>query len=465
VTRRRGSEPRRRASRLLPPILAALLLAPALAQGVGHATPAPPPPPSPAPAPPAAGPGNPSDDQLSRSRQGVDAAAAQVGALTGQLADAQAAADQLGDQLEVRRELANKAMVDLGQAQAAAARAARAAAAARADTSTAAAALESARQRADQFVAAAYEQGPTGGSLGLLAQASDPSDLVGRAQLTDALARQQAAALDAVRRAQVVKANADSLARAAQLRAEQRRAAAQGAQATADDALRQARAAVTASVARLQAVDARRAAIEHRLDVLTAADTALRGQRQRYLGYQRELADQARRLAQQATARLAARATTTASRTVHPATPPTGGTAVQSVIDRALSEVGVTYAWGGGNADGATLGVRDGGEADSFGDYAKTGFDCSGLMVYAFGAMGIGLPHYSGYQYDHGHKVPVSQMQPGDLLFWAEGGTIHHVALYIGNGRMVEAPYSGGTVRVTPVRYGDGLMPDAVRLL
>ncbi|MDT7671900.1 MAG: peptidoglycan DL-endopeptidase RipA, partial [Pseudonocardiales bacterium] len=71
----------------------------------------------------------------------------------------------------------------------------------------------------------------------------------------------------------------------------------------------------------------------------------------------------------------------------------------------------------------------------------------------------------SGYQYNAGKKVPISQMRPGDMLFWADGGTIHHVALFIGNGKMVEAPYSGGAVRIVPVRYGDGLMPNATRLL
>ncbi|HEX2131505.1 MAG TPA: NlpC/P60 family protein, partial [Actinophytocola sp.] len=146
-----------------------------------------------------------------------------------------------------------------------------------------------------------------------------------------------------------------------------------------------------------------------------------------------------------------------------PVAAPSNGS-VRAVINRALSQVGVPYAWGGGNAYGPTRGIRDGGVADSYGDYNKVGFDCSGLMIYAFAAAGFRLPHYSGYQYNAGPHVPLSRKRPGDMLFWATGGRIHHVALYIGNEQMVEAPYSGSHVRVTSVRYG-GIVPQVTRLL
>jgi cell wall-associated NlpC family hydrolase len=145
------------------------------------------------------------------------------------------------------------------------------------------------------------------------------------------------------------------------------------------------------------------------------------------------------------------------------ALPPSSGGA-RTVINRAMSQLGVPYAWGGGNAHGPTRGIRDGGVADAFGDYNKIGFDCSGLMIYAFAGVGIQLPHYSGYQAEAGRQVPLSQKRPGDMLFWATGGRIHHVALYIGGGRMIEAPYSGSHVRIAPVRYG-GILGYATRLL
>ena len=130
-----------------------------------------------------------------------------------------------------------------------------------------------------------------------------------------------------------------------------------------------------------------------------------------------------------------------------------------------MAQLGVRYSWGGGNVQGPTVGVRDGGVADTYGDYRKVGFDCSGLMIYAFShALGYALPHYSGFQYNAGRKVPLAQKRPGDMLFWGTGGDIHHVALYIGGEQMIEAPYSGGAVRVTAVRYTE-IMPYVVRVL
>ena len=442
----------RRSSVRRATLVAALTVATMLAgAGVSTASPAPQPlpPPSGSPTPPKI----PTDAQLQQSKQGMTSATAKVGLLTRRLADTQAETDELGEKLEVRRELANKALVDLQSANATSVGAQARAATTHTGTVAAEAAAHDARGRVDQFVAAAYEQSLTGGSLGLLAEASDPQDLLSRAQLTESLARDQRTALEALGQALIAKVNADSMARAAQLDAHAKQRIAVGAKSSADRAVAAARAAVATGVAALKTVQVEREDIEHQLDQLTAHDAGLRAQRQRYLSYQRQITTAAK--AEISTTRR------TADRSlVSGAAPP-----VQSVIDRALSEVGVTYAWGGGNTDGATKGIHDGGEADNFGDYQKTGFDCSGLMMYAFGGAGIDLPHFSGYQYDKGNRVPIGQMRPGDLLFWAQSGTIHHVALYIGDGKMVEAPYSGGSVRVTPIRYGDGLMPYAVRML
>ena len=76
----------------------------------------------------------------------------------------------------------------------------------------------------------------------------------------------------------------------------------------------------------------------------------------------------------------------------------------------------------------------------------------------------IPLPHYSGYQYRSGRQVPVAGRQPGDMLFFANDGVIGHVALYVGNGMMIEAPYSGSAVRLVPMRTA-GLMPFVTRML
>jgi cell wall-associated NlpC family hydrolase len=94
-------------------------------------------------------------------------------------------------------------------------------------------------------------------------------------------------------------------------------------------------------------------------------------------------------------------------------------------------------------------------------------WDCSGLTMAAWAAGGVSLPHYSVAQYEATTPISASALRPGDLLFWSTTGSpsgIHHVALYLGGGRMVEAPYSGSRVRVTAVRYG-GIAPYAVRML
>lgn len=141
----------------------------------------------------------------------------------------------------------------------------------------------------------------------------------------------------------------------------------------------------------------------------------------------------------------------------------TGSAAIETVIDRAMSQLGVTYAWGGGDENGPTLGIRDGGVADSYGDYNKVGFDCSGLMIYAFAGIGISLPHYTGYQYTAGEQVPSSQMKRGDMVFYGPNAS-QHVALYLGNGEMLEAPQSGSVVKVSPLRW-DGMTPYVVRMV
>jgi len=450
-------------------LAAAMVIAIVIAgSGVAFADPAAPPP---SPAPPIPGPpvpsapsqapsqapSNPSDQQLGQSRQDIAAKASEVGRLSSQLTQVEEQADRLGMTLSARQEDANQALADQLDASNAADAARRTAVSTRSDAAAAAGAIEQAHQRLDQFITAAYLQGVDAGSLGLLIEATDPDDLVRRAELTEALAVDQKAALDSLQRARVAKVNADSLARAAEEQARATEVAAVAAKRTADGAVASARAAVQVGQAELAKVQSVRASLETQLDALTAKDAGLRAQRQRYVAFQAQQAAAAAAAAKAAAARLSI--STTAA----------GGSAtgsVSRVIDRALSQVGQPYAWGGGDDDGPTKGVHDGGRGgDQNGDYRKIGFDCSGLMIYAFGAAGIPLPHYSGYQYAKGRKIPISQIQAGDMLFWADNGRIHHVALYIGRGQMVEAPYSGAKIRVTQVRYGDGLMKYATRML
>jgi cell wall-associated NlpC family hydrolase len=124
-----------------------------------------------------------------------------------------------------------------------------------------------------------------------------------------------------------------------------------------------------------------------------------------------------------------------------------GASATQGDIaaNWALTQLGKPYQWG----------------ATGPGTY-----DCSGLTVAAWARAGIALLHYTGYQWDAGPHVPLGQLQRGDLLFYAtkdsDPSTIHHVGIYIGNGLMVDAPYTGAAVRVDSI-YQPGTPIGAVR--
>lgn len=107
---------------------------------------------------------------------------------------------------------------------------------------------------------------------------------------------------------------------------------------------------------------------------------------------------------------------------------PEATNAETTALRAALTQVGKPYLWGAAGPDA---------------------YDCSGLVVWAYAAEGISLPHYTGSLFDDGERISQSDLEPGDLLFF--GSTIDHVGFYIGNGLMVDAPHSGADVRVEAV--------------
>jgi cell wall-associated NlpC family hydrolase len=76
-------------------------------------------------------------------------------------------------------------------------------------------------------------------------------------------------------------------------------------------------------------------------------------------------------------------------------------------------------------------------------------FDCSGLVMWAWGHAGVSLPHFSGAQYASTTHISMSQLQPGDLVFPSNPGS--HVAMYIGGGMIIESPHSGAVVHIVPL--------------
>jgi peptidoglycan DL-endopeptidase CwlO len=124
-----------------------------------------------------------------------------------------------------------------------------------------------------------------------------------------------------------------------------------------------------------------------------------------------------------------------ASQTTNPApdTPPRSyhPDVANRALHFALAQIGKPYTWGG---------------------TGPSSFDCSGLAMRAYEAAGVRLPHFAAFQYAASHPLARSQLQPGDLLFWATNprkpATIYHEALYLGGGRMVQAPKSHWRIAV-----------------
>jgi cell wall-associated NlpC family hydrolase len=167
--------------------------------------------------------------------------------------------------------------------------------------------------------------------------------------------------------------------------------------------------------------------------------------------------------------------------------------AINVVIARALSQRGVPFAYGGGGIAGPSLGtvavdtpapaappapvlgadplapnvgaaglnLSPVGAPAAEPRVTRVGFDASGLIVYAFAGVGIKMPRSSGEQYKVGQKVLPAQALPGDLIFYGPDGS-QSVALFIGNGQMIETTDSG--VAVSPVRT-DGMTPYLTRII
>ena len=103
------------------------------------------------------------------------------------------------------------------------------------------------------------------------------------------------------------------------------------------------------------------------------------------------------------------------------------------------SKLGVNYVWGGESM-------------------AEGGYDCSGLVYAAYQeALGVELPRTSQTMALLGEEIPFSELQMGDLLFWDDGGDVHHVAMYLGDGYFIQSPHTGDVVKITSM---DEYTPD-----
>ena len=429
-----------------------------------------------------------------------------VGALVAAVANINQKLQDLGAAIQAKQEGVNKAIVDVQAARDNAAAAQRELDASGQRVQDANTAIAAAQDRFDTFAVATYVNGPSSSYL----TASDPSDILNTAAAGQTLAVSTQQVISDLQRARTEHVNKESAARLAKQNADQAVIDAEASQQTAVSALTDAQQTFSAQQAELDKLTAERAAAQAKLEqakawsapataqpaaLPAAASTpaAAGGDWDRAPGAQAPAASKWDTPLWDPTLpaipsafvsgdpiaiinTILGYATTSAQVTQDMGRnflqklgllpTPTGYTngaiprvygrqATEYVIQRAMSQRGVPYSWGGGNAAGKSTGIDSGS--------GTVGFDCSGLMLYAFAGVGIKLDHYTGSQYKAGRQIPSAQARRGDMLFWGPNAS-QHVALYLGNSQMLEAPYTGSVVKVSPVRTS-GMTPYATRLI
>jgi peptidoglycan DL-endopeptidase RipA len=425
-----------------------------------------------------------------------------IGSLVAAIANVNQKLQELGAAVHAQQESVNKAIVDVQNARdnAAAARSDVDASRRAVDDSTAA--ITSAQRRFDTFAASTYVNGPSSSYL----TAADPSDIVDTASAGQTLATSAQQVVADLQRARTEQVNKESAARLAKQKADLATVDAQATQDSAVSALKAAQQTFVDQQGELNELTAERNAAQAKLAQARQWSAPAPGQSKPAAPMANPSTDWDRAPGTPAPAAgnwdqslwdptlpaipsafvsgdpiaiinsvlgiSSSSAQYTADmgrnflRKMGILPTPSGYTngaiprvygrqASEYVIQRAGSQMGVPYSWGGGNAAGPSRGIDQGA--------GTVGFDCSGLILYAFAGVGIKLPHYSGSQYDMGRKIPSSQMRRGDVIFYGPGGN-QHVTLYLGNNQMLEAPFTGSHVKVSPVRTS-GMTPYVVRYI
>jgi len=348
---------------------------------------------------------------VQRAKANQAAKQAEVAKIQGILNQLSTQADALGKIAEQKAELSNQANAALAtatkktdrlQSQAKAA-------AKRADKSS---------KRASAVIAQLAQTGGGNFSVGLL---------FGSAQSTDQLlstlstaSRLSQSASEILKQAQFDKNTASSLAASAKVAEKKRKALADDAQ-SASDAAKKASDAALAQLAEQQA-----AANTMYAQLASLKNSTAAVEEQYQLGVEEE-------------ARQNAVKTPPSAPIINPNPPAPVAGAVAGAIAYAEAQLGEPYAYGGAGPNS---------------------WDCSGLTMMSYRSVGVSIGgHGVTMQYNtmkaEGRLVNLSQLQPGDLLFYADGGGFYHVTMAVGGGKMIEAPRAGVPVRIVSIRYGD----------
>lgn len=414
----------------------------------------------------------PSQSQIDTANAAAQAKAQQIGQTEAQLAAANASLDKLNNQVEAVVEAYDGAMAKVDAAQQQLANA-------QSDLAAANDARANAQIQMNQFAAASYRGAGGLDRLSALMTSDSPGAFLSRASTLSALARHEQSVIALMTSTQDAQATAQAAANAALADQQVQLQAAAKAK---DVAI----AAVNAQAGQIATINANQLDLQAQLAVLRGTAKDLATARAAGLKRQAEEAAAAAAAAKAAAARAAAARAAAAKAAAAAAAlaaqkraaalalqqaaathqssgsssggtsdgdggiVPPGGQSIstpaqrQAAIAFAESQIGVWYRWAGAGEVGPTV--------TSTGVQKVPGYDCSGLTMQAYAAVGISLAHYTGAQWDEGLHVSQAQLQPGDLVFFAtntnDPSTIHHVGIYIGNGQMVDAPATGEQIGI-----------------
>jgi cell wall-associated NlpC family hydrolase len=362
----------------------------------------------------------------------VAASKARVARLERKVSAAADAVSRSQDALDRMRTAAEVAIESYDKARVQQAAAARSLAAAHLVLDAAGARVDAARGEVSRFAVAAYEGG-TLSTVDVLLTSQGPAAMLYRLSALDAVSRSQRDVVQTLGAAEVYQT-------AVQRQAANVLAQSQRATAAADAARRHAAQLVaeqTAGVARLTAAS-------HHLSVLLTAARAHAGALERArlqaLAQARAQAEAARRAAAVRAAQERANQQPTGGSASQNYGATVSAATEQAALQAAESQLGKPYEWGAAGPDT---------------------YDCSGLVMWAYAQAGEHVDHWTGDQWNEGAHIPLSALRAGDLLFFAtdtnDPNTIHHVGMYVGNGEMIEAPYTGANVR-----YSGAFRPDLI---
>ena len=407
----------------------------------------------------------PSAGQVSGAKAAVGDKAAQVAAVEAQLMVSNARLDEVQKAADVANEQYNLARILLQQRTDAAKAAGERAAVAQKIA-------DSASDKLGQFAATAYRQGGNLGQLEAFLSSKGPQDVLDRAAgiqlITDIRSRimqdaDASSVVAAVLRRQAAQAQAQQVAAAQAAESARASAQAQVDSAAAETAnIQNQQSAMIAQLATLRSTSvalerARQDGLKAEAEARAAAAAKAAAQARSVAAAQARAGREAvqRQAAAAAEAQrlrqLAANQPVRSAQAPDPApSPPSapspvsdapvpsrGG--VSAVIAFARAQIGKPYQWGAAGPDT---------------------FDCSGLTLMAWAQAGVNLSHYTGYQWAETRRVPLSDLQPGDLVFFGDSGpTSHHMGLYVGNDMMINAPNTGAFVRYDNIYSFSGLLP------